>query len=163
MIGNIILNEENHLNIKPLISSENYYSNYLVLKNKYHNQCLFNQDKYQSDDYFKEDGTYVYHFFCTVKHQGYAGMIHGGVLSALVDSAMARCLFGHGIKAYTVRLNIKFLKPVKINHPITVVAKIKDKNEDTVIPLQAFIIQNDRKIVIADAQFWVIENLLNKT
>ncbi|MDA3925595.1 MAG: PaaI family thioesterase [Kiritimatiellae bacterium] len=40
--------------------------------------------------------------------QGYTGILHGGVISALLDSAMVHMLFHKGIRAVTAELNVKF-------------------------------------------------------
>jgi acyl-coenzyme A thioesterase PaaI-like protein len=44
--------------------------------------------------------------------QGYDGYIHGGVISALLDSVMTHCLFHRGVRAVTGELNIRFKFPV---------------------------------------------------
>ncbi len=44
--------------------------------------------------------------------QGYDGYIHGGVISALLDSVMTHCLFHRGVKAVTGELTIRFKFPV---------------------------------------------------
>ena len=44
--------------------------------------------------------------------QGYQGILHGGMISTLLDAAMTHCLFDHGVEAMTVDLNIRFHKPV---------------------------------------------------
>ncbi|MBF0198208.1 MAG: PaaI family thioesterase [Planctomycetes bacterium] len=44
--------------------------------------------------------------------QGYEGMLHGGVISSLLDAAMTHCLFAAGIKAVTGDLHVRFLAPV---------------------------------------------------
>jgi acyl-coenzyme A thioesterase PaaI-like protein len=47
--------------------------------------------------------------------QGYQGMLHGGIIAALLDSAMTHCLFHHGIRAVTGDLQVRFVKPVPFN------------------------------------------------
>jgi acyl-coenzyme A thioesterase PaaI-like protein len=44
--------------------------------------------------------------------QGYRGILHGGVITALLDAAMANCLFLKGVEALTGDLHVRFLKPV---------------------------------------------------
>jgi uncharacterized protein (TIGR00369 family) len=44
--------------------------------------------------------------------QGYEGILHGGVISGLLDAAMTHCLFHHGVQAVTADLHVRFLKPV---------------------------------------------------
>jgi acyl-coenzyme A thioesterase PaaI-like protein len=44
--------------------------------------------------------------------QGYEGIMHGGILSALIDTAMAQCLLLQNIEAMTGELKIRYLEPV---------------------------------------------------
>ncbi len=44
--------------------------------------------------------------------QGYQGMLHGGVICALLDAAMTHCLFSQAIEAVTGELHVKFVLPV---------------------------------------------------
>ncbi len=44
--------------------------------------------------------------------QGYQGILHGGVVSSLLDSAMTNCLFHQGIEAVTGDLHVRFVKSV---------------------------------------------------
>jgi len=44
--------------------------------------------------------------------QGYDGILHGGIISALLDAAMTHCLFHLGVQAITGELNVRFLKPI---------------------------------------------------
>lgn len=46
------------------------------------------------------------------RFQGYDGILHGGVISALLDAAMTHCLFQRGVQAVTGDLRVHFLKPV---------------------------------------------------
>lgn len=46
--------------------------------------------------------------------QGYTGLVHGGMISALLDATMTHCLFHHGIEAMTAAdLQVRFLRPVR--------------------------------------------------
>jgi len=44
--------------------------------------------------------------------QGYDGILHGGVISSLLDAAMTHCLFHAGIEALTGDLHVRFVHPV---------------------------------------------------
>ncbi|RCK80413.1 MAG: 1,4-dihydroxy-2-naphthoyl-CoA hydrolase [Candidatus Ozemobacter sibiricus] len=52
--------------------------------------------------------------------QGYAGIVHGGLLSTLLDEAMAHCLNGAGRQVVTADLRVRFLRPVPVGLPLTV-------------------------------------------
>lgn len=62
-------------------------------------------------------------FPCDRLYQGYTGYLHGGVIAALLDSAMTNCLFAHGKAALTGELNVRYLKPVVVNRDVTVTAR----------------------------------------
>jgi len=48
--------------------------------------------------------------------EGFQGLLHGGVIAALLDSAMTNCLFSRGVVAVTAELTVRFLSPVLIDH-----------------------------------------------
>ncbi len=52
--------------------------------------------------------------------QGYDGILHGGVISSLLDAAMTHCLFQHKVEAVTGELLVKFVAPVPYEAALTV-------------------------------------------
>jgi acyl-coenzyme A thioesterase PaaI-like protein len=70
------------------------------------------------------DGHVEAKFPCDQLYQGYTGYLHGGVIAALLDSAMTNCLFAQGRVALTGELNVRFLKPVMVNRPAVVSARL---------------------------------------
>jgi uncharacterized protein (TIGR00369 family) len=55
-------------------------------------------------------------------HQGYAGLLHGGMISTLLDAAMTHCLFKRGVEALTAQLNVRFIHPVAIGSKLELAA-----------------------------------------
>jgi uncharacterized protein (TIGR00369 family) len=45
-------------------------------------------------------------------YEGYTGILHGGVIAALLDAAMTNCLFAHGRCGLTAELCVRFRHPV---------------------------------------------------
>lgn len=64
--------------------------------------------------------------FCLAQAQwqGYAGVLHGGMISTLLDAAMTHCLFGLRIEAMTADLQVRFLKPVPCTAEIEIRAQL---------------------------------------
>ncbi|MGB3211485.1 MAG: PaaI family thioesterase [Desulforhopalus sp.] len=56
--------------------------------------------------------------------QGYTGVMHGGVLSALLDTAMAQCLLHQDIEAVTGELNVRYLEQVDCDDTLDIKAWI---------------------------------------
>lgn len=58
------------------------------------------------------------------EHQGYPGVMHGGIACALLDEAIGRTLVPYDIWAMTVDLKVRFHKPVPLGEPLTVIGEI---------------------------------------
>ena len=91
-------------------------------------------------------------FHCDPKYQGYAGYLHGGIASLLLDSAMASCLFAHKIKAVTARLIIRYHLSVKTGRPVIVRAWMREY-EPPLYVLEAELEQENSLAVHASAKF----------
>ncbi|MDD2404592.1 MAG: PaaI family thioesterase [Lentisphaerae bacterium] len=61
--------------------------------------------------------------------QGYRGMLHGGVIASLLDSAMTNCLFRHGINAVTGELKVRYRHPVPCSAVLFLRARIVSRNQ----------------------------------
>ncbi len=99
-----------------------YYDTYLNMKARYHGRCMFNNrtglvgDSLQVS--FDDEGRLTGRFSQRESFQSYDGMLHGGMIAAVMDSAMTKCLMGHGVVGYTGRFNIRYRKPVEISRPL---------------------------------------------
>ena len=58
------------------------------------------------------------------EHQGYEGIVHGGILSALLDEAMAKLAFTLGLPAVTAEMTVRFKATVTPGDEITVSGRI---------------------------------------
>jgi acyl-coenzyme A thioesterase PaaI-like protein len=61
------------------------------------------------------DGSVPAMFDCMPLLQSYPSVFHGGVISALLDSAMVNALFAVGVVAVTATLEIRYLAPTTTN------------------------------------------------
>ncbi|MEZ8948633.1 PaaI family thioesterase [Vibrio sp. 10N.247.311.18] len=59
----------------------------------------------------------------TDKAEGYDGIMQGGIVTTLHDSAMLHCLFQNDIKAMTVSLTSRFHHPILIGQELEVRAQ----------------------------------------
>jgi uncharacterized protein (TIGR00369 family) len=72
-------------------------------------------------------------FIPTETYQGYNGIVHGGILSALLDEAMAKLAFELGYNAITAMLNVRFKSPAKVNDKLMVRGEIIEVNRRLVL------------------------------
>ena len=54
------------------------------------------------------------------EHEGYKGIMHGGLASALLDEAMVKLLWEVGIPAVSASLSIRLRKPVKVGEQVII-------------------------------------------
>jgi 7,8-didemethyl-8-hydroxy-5-deazariboflavin synthase CofG subunit len=54
--------------------------------------------------------------------QGYAGIVHGGILSTLMDEAMAHAVMNNQIMAVTADMRVRFTRPAPVGVPLKFVA-----------------------------------------
>jgi len=67
-----------------------------------------------------EDGSVQASFDCDEKYVGYDGMLHGGVISSLLDGAMTNYLFAQGRTGFTGELIVRFRQPVAIGRTASI-------------------------------------------
>jgi uncharacterized protein (TIGR00369 family) len=101
--------------------------------------------------FFAEPGGAVYaHWTPVLNHQGYEGMVHGGIISTVFDEVMAWAITNAGIWAVTGRLNTTFRKPVEIGVPTIARAEVVSVQSRTV-DVKATIKRESDGLLLADA------------
>ncbi len=60
-------------------------------------------------------------------HQGYEGIVHGGILSALLDEAMAKLAFSLGIPAVTAEMTVKFKSSAAPGEELNISGRITEE------------------------------------
>ena len=71
-----------------------------------------------------EDGSVQGDFTASARHQGYNGLVHGGITSTLLDAAMTHCLFAAGVQALTAELKVRFVAPIAIGDQLRISARL---------------------------------------
>lgn len=56
-------------------------------------------------------------------HAGYEGLVHGGILAALIDDALANIWFVRGEEAVTAKIEVRFRREAKPGDRLIVTAK----------------------------------------
>jgi uncharacterized protein (TIGR00369 family) len=100
----------------------------------------------------RADGRVEAQFPCDRLYQGYTGYLHGGIIAALLDSAMTNCLFAHGRVALTGELSVRYLKPVVVSQPAVVSARIAN-SWPPLFHMEADVRQNRNIMARATAKF----------
>lgn len=78
-------------------------------------------------DFIEEEDKYITHFTGQPEHQSYNGIVHGGIISTILDEVQGRFLYIKGLNAVTAKLEIKYRKPTPIGEKLTIVGWIEKK------------------------------------
>jgi acyl-coenzyme A thioesterase PaaI-like protein len=84
--------------------------------------------------------------------QGYAGYLHGGMISTLLDAAMTHCFFHHGIEAMTASLKVRFLEPVPASGKLEIKATLDERRRHVYL-LNAELASSGCCLARAEARF----------
>lgn len=84
--------------------------------------------------------------------QGYDGILHGGIIASLLDSAMTNCLFHAGIRGVTADLRVRYKHVVPAGEKVEVVAQLVESRAP-LYRLKASIRMNGKTMAHGDARF----------
>jgi len=94
----------------------------------------------------KEKQTLKTTFVASPTYQGWDGIVHGGILSTLLDEAMANLVYELGYQAVTASIEIRFKKPAPILEPLLLYGEVTEVSK-RLIRAKAHIAQEDGAIL----------------
>lgn len=100
----------------------------------------------------QDDGSVTAPFQCARRFEGYNGMLHGGVISAIADGAMTNCLFARGLRAVTAELNVRFRHPIVLDSPLEAAARVTRESAPLFL-VEATLTQNGEVRATATGKF----------
>jgi uncharacterized protein (TIGR00369 family) len=100
----------------------------------------------------KDDGSVVGYFTADPRFEGYSGIVHGGIIATLLDSAMSHCLFKKGIMALTGRLSIRYSCPIRVGTVVKLEGRIR-KRVHKVFFLEAGAFVDGEKTAYAEGRY----------
>ncbi|ELR8688779.1 PaaI family thioesterase [Salmonella enterica] len=100
------------------------------------------------------DGSVCAVYTADLRHQGYTGLLHGGMTSTLLDAAMTHCLFMKGVQALTAELTVRFISPVCTGEKLMVCARLLGQRRGIYL-VEAWLAKGQQKVARATAKFIV--------
>lgn len=79
------------------------------------------------------EGRAVVQWTPPLHYQGYAGVLHGGVISTIMDETMAHAALSLVRRAATAELSLQFLKPVMTGRELEVRAGVRERRRRIVV------------------------------
>ncbi len=62
------------------------------------------------------------------RHQGYEGILHGGLVATLLDEVAVQMLWAKGVPAVTARFEVRFLRPARVGKEVVAEARLIDQS-----------------------------------
>lgn len=88
-------------------------------------------------------------FVLKKEHQGFKDVAHGGIVSTVLDEAMAYLCIGKGYYGVTGKIEVRFKKPVPIGEKLKVKAEITEEKSKLVMAKAH--IENSKGEILAEA------------
>lgn len=113
---------------------------------------------------FKWDGkTARAEFIPTKFYQGWPGVVHGGIITCMLDEAIGYAAHFEGINCVTAKMQIKFNRPALVDELLVITSSLT-RNTRRLIEAKASIFSQDGILVAeGSATHIVIETLPNDT
>lgn len=84
------------------------------------------------------------------EHQGYLNIVHGGIISTVLDEAMVKLALAMNIPAVTASMEIRLRRALNVGETINVEAEILKNTKKTLETYAKAVTKNN--VVIADAK-----------
>jgi acyl-coenzyme A thioesterase PaaI-like protein len=101
-------------------------------------------------DFFFDGDTIRTEFIPGKEHQGYMNIVHGGIISTLLDEVMVKLAIELEMPAVTAQMEIRLRKALNVGERITVTAEIT-KNTRKMLEAYAKAVTRDN-VIVADAK-----------
>ena len=107
--------------------------------------------------YFNGPGEVVVETTLGEEYQSYPGVVHGGIVAAILDEVAGRSQMGEAEPRfmYTARLDIRYRKNVPVGKPIRVVGKAGDSKRRTATATSAIYDQDG--VLLAEAEAILVD------
>lgn len=97
------------------------------------------------------------------EYESYPGIVHGGIISTLLDEALWYAFYFRNIFTFTRKLSVTFKKSVPINFPILVKGEVIKRLRGDLWSAKATVLdENEIVYAFANGEFFESKNLENK-
>jgi uncharacterized protein (TIGR00369 family) len=113
---------------------------------------------------FTRDGDSVHTEFTPDRaHQGWPGLLHGGILGTLLDEAMSNAAYATGSTCLTASINIRLRQPVRVEVPLVITARVTRHRKRLIETAGEIRLKDGTVIAESTAKQFVAENEAGKT
>jgi uncharacterized protein (TIGR00369 family) len=91
-------------------------------------------------------------------YQGWDGIVHGGIICALLDEAMANLVYELGLNAIAASLEVRFKRPAPTLQPLRVYGEITEVHKK-LVKAKASVIREDGTVLATGMSTFVRQGL----
>lgn len=91
--------------------------------------------------------------------QGWAGIVHGGLVSTSLDEIMVKAAEAKGLVCVTAEMTVEFKKPAPTNSTFFLIGRVTGMRHKLVFTEGLLKDQNDTTIASARAKFFIVDKI----
>ena len=106
---------------------------------------------------FRSDGETVRAEFTPGElHQGWPGIVHGGIINTLLDEAMVYAPFFHGIHCVTAKMEVRIRQPVLVGQQLFISSIIARKTRRLIETEANIVLEDGTTVAEGKATMFVV-------
>jgi acyl-coenzyme A thioesterase PaaI-like protein len=95
-------------------------------------------------------------------HQGWPGLLHGGILGTLLDEAMSNAAYATGSTCLTASITIRLRQPVRVEVPLLITARVTRHRKRLIETAGEIRLKDGTVVAESTAKQFVAENEAGK-
>ena len=112
-------------------------------------------------DFTWDNGTARAEFTPTELHQGWSGIVHGGIVSCLLDEGLTYAAYFTGIDCITAKMQVRLRRPILIGEPLTITSSIIKKTRRLVETQATLSLKDGTPVAEGTATMYIVGNREN--
>ncbi|MFP4082268.1 MAG: PaaI family thioesterase [Candidatus Aminicenantes bacterium] len=113
-------------------------------------------------DFYFDEGKAKAEYIASPYLQGYKDILHGGIISTLLDEVMIKSILALEIMVVTTSMDIKFKNPVKIGEKIWLEGWIKEEKGRIITAEGKAVKQNHTLVAEAEGTYFKVKDSMKK-
>ena len=91
-------------------------------------------------------------------HQGWSGIVHGGIITCLLDEAMSYAALFEKINTVTAQLQVRMKRPVQIGQPLSITGNVTKRTRKLVETKATIFLKDGTPVAEATGTQFVFNN-----
>ena len=108
-------------------------------------------------DFKRDHNTASAEFTPEESHQGWHGIVHGGIIGCLLDEAMGYATFFEGITCLTAKMQLRIRRPALVGEPLIITSSITRRTRRLVETEAAVALKDGTPVAESTATMFVIQ------